>query len=147
MKTDQIIIISSFIAMAVQIIGFGIFLRRNNLSIGGVPPINKTLFKTAKTAMMLIWLSLFIQAIGSVDLSFFDTPDFLRNMAAGLTAAGMFIQFISYLYLGKNLKFGIPDTNEKKTATLKTNGIYRFSRNPMYVGFYLLRKKELKIMN
>jgi len=45
---------------------------------------------------------------------------------------------VAYANLGKNLKFGIPGKQEQEQATLKTDGIYRISRNPMYVGFYLM---------
>jgi len=138
MKIYQYIILSSFIIMAIQMLGFVVFLKLNNLSIAGVPPINKTLFKTAKMAMMIVWLSFLIQAIGRLNLSVFEGSYFIKTIAAVLMVIGISIQLISYIYLGKNLKFGIPNNKEKKKAVLKTNGIYQLSRNPMYVGFYLI---------
>jgi protein-S-isoprenylcysteine O-methyltransferase Ste14 len=147
MSTDRIIIISCFIVMAVQMLGFGIYLRRNKLSISGVFPVNKQLFKITKAVMMLVWLVLFIQAAG-INLSFFNRPFFLTVISIILLITGTAIQFLSYIYLGKNLKFGIPDDDEASGAVLKTKGLYRFSRNPMYTGFYLIMlSAPLYVMN
>ncbi len=40
---------------------------------------------------------------------------------------------VSLFNLGNSISFGVP---EEKT-TLKLKGLYQYSRNPMYVGFYL----------
>jgi protein-S-isoprenylcysteine O-methyltransferase Ste14 len=138
MQPHQIIIISTFTLMAFQMIGFGVYLKVKKISMGGLPPITKVLFQLTKAAMMLTWVGLFVQVTGRMDLSFFPQSSFLMITSVVLFVAGSALQFISYIYLGKNLKFGIPDAKEKASATLKKNGIYRFSRNPMYLGFGLM---------
>jgi protein-S-isoprenylcysteine O-methyltransferase Ste14 len=138
LKPDQIIIIAAFAVMFVQMIGFGLFLRINKLNIGGAAPVHPALFKSAKAAMFLSWLALFIQATGTVNLSIFNRHHAATLLAVALWVPGTALQLWAYFELGKNLKFGLPDSAAEAAATFKTTGLYRFSRNPMYVGFYLM---------
>jgi len=47
---------------------------------------------------------------------------------------GLFFSIASLFKLGRSTRFGIPTTK----TNLKTNGIYSFSRNPIYFGFNLI---------
>ena len=138
MKSDQIIILASFVVMWLQTVGFGIYLKKNHCSIAGTPPVNKALFKVAKVCMMLAWLALFMEGTGLVPLSLWERPDVATVLSILFLIVGATLQLGAYFELGHNLKFGIPSQKEEKEATLKVTGLYRFSRNPMYVGFYLL---------
>ena len=138
MRYDRIIIIGMFAAMFLQTIGFGLFLRVNKRSMDGTPPINPFVFKLSKAAMMLTWVALFIQAVGVYDLRMFDRSGTVTMLAVVSFSLGALLQFVSQASLGKNLKFGIPGREEARVSTLRTKGVYRFSRNPMYVGFFLM---------
>jgi protein-S-isoprenylcysteine O-methyltransferase Ste14 len=46
---------------------------------------------------------------------------------------GLLFVLVSIFYLGKSTRLGLPSEQTR----LKTNGIYKLSRNPMYVGFGL----------
>ncbi len=138
MKPDQIIIIASFGLMFIQMIGFGIYFKKNKWSMAGTPPINKLLFKTGKASMMLVWCALFVESTGLVRLTFYDRTLPTTIPALIFLLAGAVLQLAAYFQLGHNLKFGIPTRDEENETTLKTTGLYRFSRNPMYVGFFML---------
>ncbi len=51
-----------------------------------------------------------------------------------MIAAGSTISLISLLHLGESLRVGLPTGITK----LKTAGIYRLSRNPIYTGLFLV---------
>lgn len=124
--------------MLLQMLGFSVFLKMHKLSIGGVSPISPILFKMAKVAMFLCWVSLLIQALGVYNLSISYKSNILGVIAVFVWGIGVVIQLMAYLNLGENLKFGIPNKQEQENATLKVNGVYSISRNPMYLGFYLM---------
>jgi len=139
LKLDQILIIAAFAVMFMQMIGFAIYLKLKKCDFSGAAPVHPALFKSAKAAMFLTWLALFIQATGMVNLSILNRHSAVTVLAIVFLLVGVSLQLWAYFELGKNLKFGLPDgAEEKAAATFKTTGLYRFSRNPMYAGFNLM---------
>lgn len=87
--------------------------------------------------LLTIIAALFIWAIATFLPGFaFDLAG-VRPVALGLAIFGAFVCGIgvrSFLKVGTTMNPMKPD----KTARLVTGGIYRFSRNPMYLGFLML---------
>ncbi len=98
----------------------------------GKPPINPLLFYSGKISGYITWL-VFIYT--SIRDSF--TCNIVFNykgiVAFGLFSLGLIFSVISFLNIGSSIRLGLPNED----TVLKSKGIYRISRNPMYVGFGL----------
>jgi protein-S-isoprenylcysteine O-methyltransferase Ste14 len=111
--------------------GGGGLLRRRNIDMDGEAPIGKGLFYSSKYAIMLLWAAMVLRAWG-VRLSFVDVPGALAWISLVLWVSGFTLLFIGRLGLGDSFRIG----SAKEATRLKTGGLFRFSRNPMYVGVY-----------
>ena len=127
------IVITFFPAVfAVLFVGTSIAFRRKQIDMDGVPPIPRHIFYLSKYAILVLWAATVAQAWG-VRLWLVPVPDALRWTACALWAAGFIVLFLGLLWLGKSLRVGSP----KEPTALKVDGLYRISRNPMYVGVYM----------
>jgi protein-S-isoprenylcysteine O-methyltransferase Ste14 len=75
----------------------------------------------------------FIVKMMNVVTMLYDS-DATRVVGAGLYAVGLAMVIISLVHLGQSAAVGIP---ERRTE-LKTHGLYRFTRNPIYLGGFLM---------
>lgn len=108
-------------------------LRRKGEQFIGKPAINKFSFFSGKMTIFISW-GLFIFKAISPDTGYLTVPCTLSWIAVGLLWAGTFIMSIAFIHLGQSLKVGFPI----EPTCLKTTGIYRFSRNPLYLGLFLI---------
>lgn len=98
----------------------------------GKPTINPFIFFSGKTAGFIAGTTFFIQFV--LNLNQFKSIMLINIISYILFGAGLIIIGISLSNLGSSTTVGIP---EKKTE-FKTNGLYKISRNPMYLGFNCL---------
>ncbi|HEY1406127.1 MAG TPA: methyltransferase, partial [Spirochaetota bacterium] len=98
----------------------------------GKSPIHPLIFYPGKIAGYIMWIMLPLSAAGVIHLC---TPVYHVALGAGvLGIIGVILSVISIINLGRSTRLGLP-TDE---TVLKSSGIYRLSRNPMYTGFNLL---------
>lgn len=116
--------------LAVLFIG-GELSRRRHIDMGGVVPISRAPFYISKLMIVFLWSAMVIDAWG-MDISYFTPPAALKWTAMFIWGAGFMLLFSGLLKLGDSLRVGLP----RETTSLQTGGLYRVSRNPMYLGVY-----------
>jgi protein-S-isoprenylcysteine O-methyltransferase Ste14 len=101
-------------------------------------PIRPALFVAGKLSMGVSWGFLFVHAAG-MRLSLFAIPEALQYVSAVLLLLGIAFIIPAFLRLGSDSRFCV----SSDSGELRTTGIYGVSRNPMYVGFYVVTLASL----
>jgi protein-S-isoprenylcysteine O-methyltransferase Ste14 len=115
----------------VILFGGGALFHRRSIDMDGTPPIGKALFLTSKYAIVLLWAAAISRSWG-VRLSAVAAPGLLAKSALALWLFGFALLLTGRLGLGDSFRIGSP----KEATRLRVNGLFRFSRNPMYLGVY-----------
>jgi protein-S-isoprenylcysteine O-methyltransferase Ste14 len=120
------------VGFMVVLFGGGVLFLKRKIEQDGEAPINRTLFYLSKYSILVLWGAMVIQSWG-INISFIDVPRALQLIALLFWVCGF-----TYMYLGRftmrdSFRLGTP----KEDTRLRTDGLFRMSRNPMYVGVYL----------
>jgi len=107
--------------------------KARGLETDGERPVGKRLFVLGKLSTVLCWAAAFVQALG-LNLRIIVVPAGLEAAAAGLFAGGFAVLWLAYRDLGDANTRGLP----KAGTQLRTGGVYAYSRNPLYLGLYLM---------
>lgn len=103
------------------------------MKIVGKEPIHPLLFYSGKGAGYTTWVLFLLSGLDVIHIG--RNPVYWLVMCSfALLAVGVFLSMVSIVNLGSSTRLGLP--TEK--TTLKSNGLYRYSRNPMYLGFNLM---------
>jgi protein-S-isoprenylcysteine O-methyltransferase Ste14 len=105
--------------------------RRRKIDMDGEPPISKLPFVSSKYTIVIVWGAMVVQSWGG-NLSPVAVPGLLKSVSLGLWVLGFALLFSGRAGLGDSFRIGSP----KERTGLQQTGLYRFSRNPMYVGVY-----------
>jgi len=103
------------------------------MNIIGKTTIHPVLFFSGKIVGYTCWVILFYALINSVVNSTF-TLSIYRIVSLLIFVAGLLLSVLSMFNLGRSTRLGLPD----ESTVFKTGGLYKISRNPMYLGFNLL---------
>lgn len=98
----------------------------------GTPPVPAALYTAGKIGNIAIW-GAFVAHLLGCSMALFDVPVAAETAGFVIFICGSFFVIASFLAQGINIRMGTSESNE-----LLTSGIYRVSRNPMYVGFALI---------
>jgi protein-S-isoprenylcysteine O-methyltransferase Ste14 len=118
----------------------GAFLAKNGKRAMGRPTIHPVLFYSGKFLLFAVWalfcaISIFPEYRNSVPFLIQGyTPDVQKLLAAIFLIPANLIIVPAYLSMGLITNIGLPTGKHE----LRTTGIYKFSRNPMYASFIFL---------
>jgi protein-S-isoprenylcysteine O-methyltransferase Ste14 len=110
--------------------GGALFLRRK-IEQDGEAPINRTLFYTSKYSVVVLWGAMVVQSWG-INISLIEIPRIVQLIALVFWIFGFTFLYLGRFTMGDSFRLGTP----KEATGLKINGLFRLSRNPMYVGMY-----------
>ncbi|MBU0713509.1 isoprenylcysteine carboxylmethyltransferase family protein [bacterium] len=96
----------------------------------GKTSIHPVVFYSGKISGYTTWVLLLLSWLNVFSVAGHSAL-FLKYGSCGLFLIGLLFTVMSLINLGKSTTLGLPS----KDTVFKTSGIYRFSRNPMYIGF------------
>jgi len=133
MPLPNLLVIFSFTVLGIAMFVLGARYRGQGIHFWGKPTIRSIYFITGKVSLFCSWTLFLLKSIFA-NWSWNPVPDGVAWFAALLSSAGTTIMIIAFYNLGASVRVGLPETS----TTLKSNGIYRLSRNPMYIGVFLV---------
>jgi protein-S-isoprenylcysteine O-methyltransferase Ste14 len=99
----------------------------------GKATIHPLLFYTGKVAGYATWILLLLSLARAIDIRCYHAAA-LDYVSSAVLAVGLVVTIVSLFNLGSSTTLGLPAAKR----TFKQTGLYRLSRNPMYVGFNLI---------
>lgn len=102
------------------------------MNIIGKSPLSWPEFVVGKTAFFCCAVFFLVKYANALTMHY-DSP-ITRTTGAAVYVLGLIVAFASLIHLGKSVAVGLPE----RETELKTHGLYRFTRNPVYLGVFLM---------
>lgn len=128
---ESIVITLFPVLFLIVLFGGGMLFLRKKIDIDGKPPIDKMIFYVSKYLIVIVWASMVVQGWG-VNLSVITVSGALKWISLCLWVMGFLLLFLGRFGMGSSFRLGSP--NER--TRLKVDGLFKFSRNPMYLGVF-----------
>ncbi len=129
--TESLVVTLFPVLFLIVLFGGGELFRRRAIDMDGDPPINRTLFYVSKYSIVILWGAMALQSWG-INLSLMTVPESLKWVSLCFWALGFGLLFTGRFRLGESFRIGSP----KEKTHLHVGGLFRFSRNPMYLGVF-----------
>jgi protein-S-isoprenylcysteine O-methyltransferase Ste14 len=120
------------VGFLIVLFGGGVVFLKRKRKQDGEAPINRTLFYLSKYSILVLWGAMVIQGWG-INISCVDVPRTLQLIALLFWVCGFGSMYLGRFTMRDSFRLGTP----KEDTSLRTDGLFRMSRNPMYVGVYL----------
>jgi protein-S-isoprenylcysteine O-methyltransferase Ste14 len=111
--------------------GGGALFKKRKIEQDGEAPINRTLFYASKYSILVLWGAMVIQSWG-ISISMVEVPRVLQLLALFLWVSGFVLLYLGRFTMRDSFRLGTP----REDTSLRVDGLFRLSRNPMYVGMY-----------
>ena len=131
---EKIIIPILFCIFLIAAIVPRIMQKRKKIETVGCIGIDRKLFFLGKLSLFISFILIPVQLF-IVNLSLFEQKSIFYWICVALFGIGVMLFTLAIIRLGTfSLRVGLAQEN----TSLRTGGIYRFSRNPMLLGLYLM---------
>jgi protein-S-isoprenylcysteine O-methyltransferase Ste14 len=131
---EKIILPVLFVIFLIAAIVPRIIQKRKKIETVGCIGINKKLFILGKLSLFTSFILILVQLF-FINLSLFEKKSVFLWICVALLGIGVMLFALAIIRLGTfSLRVGLAQEN----TSLRTTGIYRFSRNPMLLGLYLI---------
>lgn len=129
----KLVLFSGILFLGVQLAR--LVIRGRTINMAGRPAISPPLFVLAKTSLAVSFLCVVWQGLfGLTGLPVVQGWVFLVLFVPGCVILGL-----AFHRLGASLRMGLPG----EQTDLVTTGVYRISRNPIYLGLFLVMGASL----
>jgi len=128
---EQLVVTLFPVAFLAALFTGGHQFRRRHIDMDGDAPIDRTLFYGSKYLIVVLWIAMVIDTWG-IDVSVFGAPASLKWAALCMWTLGFLLLFVGRFELGASFRIGRP----RESTHLRRGGLFRISRNPMYLGVY-----------
>ena len=130
----EIIVVALFVIFLIAAILPRIIQKQKKVETVGCIGINRKVFFLGKLSLFTSFILILVQLF-FVRLSLFQENDAFFWICVALLGTGVTFFTLAIIRLGTfSLRVGLA----KEDTSLRTTGIYRFSRNPMLLGLYLM---------
>jgi len=134
MDIQNLFVVFLFLILAIILVKVIVNVKMQGGELFGRPTINIYLQFFGKISIIIPSFFLLFEALG-LNILTFEVPDFLKWVGTVVAFEAMLFLYFSLWKLGRYTKMGLPKNDP---IQLQTKGIYKLSRNPMYLGLILL---------